>query len=130
MASTKPISFGNALYKVPDLKAAEQFYSKAFGAKTYFDEATWIVFEIGNYQLWVVPVDSTEEHPEVYGSFSKPDGLRYWSVKDIDGVYQRFIDLGGTAHEMTRLNNSFREAIVEDPWGNKIGLATDPFTNW
>ena len=126
MASSKPMSFGNALYRVPDLETAKQFYSKVFEAETYFDEATWVIFEIGNYQLWLVPAESTEEHPEVYGAFGKPEGVRYWKVNDIDSVYKRFIDLGGTTHNITGKNSLFKEAIVADPWGNKIGLASGP----
>lgn len=132
MASSKQIHFGNALYKVPDLRAAKQFYSKAFGVETYFDEPGWIVFEVGGFQLWLVPANSTEEHPEVYGNADKADHeLTYWKVKDIDTVYQRFIELGGTVRKQIRGNSTdFMEAIMEDPWENKIGLCQGPFIEW
>jgi hypothetical protein len=30
--------------------------------------------------------------------------------------------LGGIAHEISRATAPFKDAIVEDPWGNKMGL--------
>ena len=124
MPSSKPIYFGNALYKVPELEAAKDFYAKAFGVETYFDEPGWVVFEVGNHQLWLVPADSTEEHPEFYAMGIKSDReLTYWQVKDIKAVYQRFIDLGATIHKRIKMEElRFSSAIVEDPWGNKLGL--------
>jgi len=122
MASSKAIHFGNALYKVPQLAEAKAFYLKVFETKPYFDEPAWVVFEIGNYQLWLMPVKSTEEHPEVYGVLGKPAGIIYWEVKDIDAVCNRFTELGGTVHKIVRNKVPFVEAIAEDPWGNQIGL--------
>jgi len=89
MSFPKSICFGNALYKVPDLQAAKQFYSKAFAVPTYFDEPGWVIFEVGSYQLWLVPADSTEEHPEAYWIGGKPNcKLTYWLVNDLKEVYQ------------------------------------------
>jgi lactoylglutathione lyase len=128
MSSSKEIYFGNALYKVFDLKVARKFYSKTFGVKTYFDEPTWVIFEVGGNQLWLVPADSTEEHPEVYGAIGKPDcEFIYWKVKDINAVFQKFIDFGGAVHKRIRRDGPFMEAIVEDLWGNKLGLCQDLF---
>lgn len=126
--SSKGICFGNALYKVSDLKVAKEFYSKAFGVKTYFDEPTWVIFEIGGNQLWLVPADSNEEHPEVYGPLGKPGyELTYWIVRDINAVFQKFIDFGGAVHKRIRKDGPFMEAIVEDLWENKIGLCQGLF---
>ena len=121
--ASKTIHFGHALYKVSQLDEAKAFYSKAFEVETYFDEPTWVVFEIGDYQLWLVPADSTEEHPEVYGVVGKPSGITYWQVKNIDAVCQRFTDLGGSVRKTKKNQGPFMEAIVDDPWGNRLGLA-------
>jgi predicted enzyme related to lactoylglutathione lyase len=127
MASLKGIHFGNALYKVPDLKAAKQFYSKAFGLPTFFDEPDRVIFKVWRYQLWLVPADSTDEHWEVYGIFNSRE-LTYWSVKDVEIVYKRFIELGAMVRRSIKKDGpGFMMAIVEDPWGNIIGLHSDLF---
>ena len=131
MASLQPIHFGNALYKVADLQAAKQFYSKGFGLQTFFDEPGWVIFDIGNYELWLVPSDSTKEYPEVYERSHKPRELTYWGVKDVEAVYRRFIDLGAIVRKSMRKDGpAFMLAIVEDPWGNKIGLHSELSGMW
>ena len=55
------IFFRNCRYKVIDLSAAREFYSKSFGVKPYFDEPTWVVFQIHDYQLWLEPNDLEAE---------------------------------------------------------------------
>jgi predicted enzyme related to lactoylglutathione lyase len=122
MESSKQYYCRNALYKVPDLESAKLFYSKTFNTETWFDEPSWVIFQIHEQQLWLVPSDSTEEHPEVHGAFVRHEGITHWNVDDVDEVYKRFAELGGIRHEISRATAPFKDAIVEDPWGNKMGL--------
>lgn len=84
------IVFGNCRYKVSDLLAAKDFYSKAFGSKPYFDEPTWVVFQIHDCQLWLEPDNLTEESVyETTNSFyksSKQIKLTFWSVPDVQAI--------------------------------------------
>ena len=43
------------IYGVPDLAVAKDWYSKAFGTAPYFDEAFYVGFNIGGYELGLDP---------------------------------------------------------------------------
>ncbi|MBT8271508.1 MAG: VOC family protein, partial [Bacteroidia bacterium] len=79
-------------YLVRDLDKAKNWYSKAFDTKPYFDEPYYVGFNIGGYELGLMPEESPDD--------DKGDNiLTYWGVEDIQASYSRLIDLGATAHE-------------------------------
>jgi len=129
--ATGTFAFGDGRYKVSDLSAAKEFYSKAFGLTTYFDEPTWVVFQIHDYPLWLEPDNLTGESVyEATDHFYKPSEpvkLTFWSVKDVQAICNRFKELGGTLYKSPNRNGPFIYAIVEDPWGNKLGLLSKLF---
>ena len=43
------------IYKQPDLAKAKQWYSKAFKTEPYFDEPFYVGFNIGGYELGLLP---------------------------------------------------------------------------
>jgi len=105
------------IYRVPDINAAKQWYTQAFGIKPYFDEPFYAGFNIGGYELGLQPDDATT------GS----NILTYWGVEDIDTEYKRFLDLGATVHEAPQnVGGEIVVAAVKDPWGNIIGLIYNP----
>lgn len=108
------------IYKVNDLTAAKEWYSKAFDTQPYFDEPFYVGFDIGGYELGLQPDEST--------STGKADSvLTYWGVEDIDGEYSRFITLGATEHEQPQnVGEDIVVCSVKDPWGNVIGLIYNP----
>jgi predicted enzyme related to lactoylglutathione lyase len=116
------IHFGHCRYKVTDLSAAKRFYSKSIGLKPYFDEPTWVIFEINNFQLWLEPDNLTEEsiyestNPLYYES-SKHTKLTFWAVADVQETCNRFKELGGTIFKTPKKDGPFTYAIVKDPWG-------------
>lgn len=64
------------IYKVSDLEAAKAWYTQAFGVKPYFDEPFYIGFNIGGYELGLLP----EEKPMA----DRTDNvLSYWGVENI-----------------------------------------------
>ncbi|QNJ97929.1 Glyoxalase-like domain protein [Constantimarinum furrinae] len=109
------------IYKVADLKEAKSWYSKAFEVTPYFDEPFYVGFNIGGFELGLLP----EEQPQT----EKSDNvLSYWGVKHIQKQYQRILDLGATAHEApTNVGGELMVASVRDPWGNVIGLIYNPY---
>src|SRR5688500_9398510 len=123
--STGTIVFGDCRYKVLDLSAAKKFYSKSFGVKPYFDEPTWVVFQIHDYQLWLEPENLKGESVyEATNSFYKPSEhkkLTFWTVEDVQEICNRFKELGGTIFKAPKKSGSFTNAIVKDPWSNKLG---------
>lgn len=108
------------IYKVSDLDAAKKWYSEAFGKKPYFDEPFYIGFNIGGYELGLLPEEANEEE--------KSDSvLSYWGVENINAEYQKLLDLGAVEHEKpTNVGGELMVATVKCPWNNIIGIIYNP----
>ena len=128
---TGAIVFGSCRYKVADLSAAKEFYSKCFGVKPYFEEPTWVVFQIHDYQLWLEPDnltgESVYEATNYFYKASKREGLIFWAVEDVYETCKRFQELGGTILKAPKKTGPFTDAIVNDLWSNKLGLHSNAF---
>jgi lactoylglutathione lyase len=105
------------IYKVASLKDAKEWYSKAFKTKPYFDEPFYVGFNIGGYELGLLPDESL-----------KGDNvLSYWGVENIQEAYQELISLGAAEHEApNNVGEDIMVATVKDPWENIIGIIYNP----
>jgi len=108
------------IYNVGDISMAKKWYAKAFGTEPYFDEPFYVGFNIGGYELGLLPEESpTTEKPVSV--------LTYWGVNEIEKVYNHFLDLGATEHEKPHsVGGPLLVASVKDPWENIIGLIYNP----
>jgi lactoylglutathione lyase len=108
------------VYMVNDLNKAKDWYSKAFGNEPYFDEAFYVGFNIGGYELGLLPEEKAKE--------GKCEGaIAYWGVESIDSVFKEMISLGAEVHEKpTNVGGELMVASLVDPWGNIIGLIYNP----
>ena len=108
------------VYKVNNLNEAKVWYSKAFAVKAYFDESFYVGFNIGGYELGLLPDDQSKA--------DKGEGvLAYWGVEDIDFVFNEMVNLGAEIHEKpTNVGGELMVASLIDPWGNIIGLIYNP----
>ena len=106
-------------YIVSDLEAAKLWYAKAFQTEPYFDEPFYVGFNIGGYELGLLPAE---------GQLRIGNNMyTYWGVDDIHTEYQRLLDLGATEREApTNVGGELMVATVCDPWGNIIGLIYNP----
>jgi len=118
---TEILGLRTCAYLVADLKEAKDWYSKAFDAKPYFDEPFYVGFNIGGYELALMP---QAESPA-----SKSESLlTYWGVNDIQAVYNKLIDLGAISHEEPKnVGGELMVASVKDPWDNIIGIIYNPY---
>lgn len=109
------------IYKVADLQAAKAWYSKAFDTAPYFDEAYYVGFNIGGYELGLLPEgDPVQEKADTV--------VTYWGVEDIHEKYTAFLEMGATVHEEpTNVGGELMVATVKDPWGNNVGLIYNPY---
>ena len=108
------------VYKVANLAVAKEWYSKAFVTKPYFDEPFYVGFNIGGYELGLLPEENlvTEKTKSL---------LVYWGVNDIEKVYNHLLQMGATEHEKpTNVGGDLMVASVIDPWGNVIGVIYNP----
>jgi len=118
----KPTILGlrTTAYMVGNLKKATAWYADAFQSQPYFDEPFYVGFNIGGYELGLLP----EQNPTT----KKADSvLSYWGVKNIEKEYKHFLNSGATEHEKpTNVGGDLMVASVKDPWGNIIGLIYNP----
>jgi lactoylglutathione lyase len=112
-----------AIYKVGDLNKAKEWYAKAFQTLPYFDEPFYVGFNIGGYELGLLPEEkpTTEKNDSV---------LAYWGVDEIEKEFDRLLELGAVSHEIpTNVGGDLMVASLKDPWGNIIGLIYNPEFN-
>lgn len=108
------------IYKVADLNAAKVWYAQAFETEAYFDEPFYVGFNIGGYELGLLP----EESPTTDKAESV---LTYWGVEEITKEYNRLLALGASSHEApNNVGGDLMVATVKDPWGNLVGLIYNP----
>lgn len=108
------------IYKVSDLAAAKDWYADAFDAEPTFDEPFYVGFNIGGYELGLMPDDTPDDEKTT-------NVLSYWGVEDINAEFARFIRLGAQMNTApANVGGEIKVATVLDPWNNVIGLIYNP----
>lgn len=106
-------------YYVPDLDAAKKWYSAAFETEPYFDEPFYVGYNIGGYELGLMPKEN---------GVSKGDNvLAYWGVENAHTAYNELLSKGASAHtEPQDVGDGIIVATVKDPWDNVLGIICNP----
>jgi len=105
-------------YPVGDkLAEAKAWYSAVFGKEPYFDEPFYVGFEIGGFELGLMP----NGEPGTNGS------LMYWGVDDVAAEVARVVGLGATIHSPIQdVGDKILVVDLLDPFGNVLGLIYNP----
>ena len=115
------------IYRVPDLAAATEWYSKVLGFQPYFNEPFYVGFEVGGYELGLQPIEQLSESSQLSESLTAENIETYWGVDDIRSAFENLLALGATAKmEPTNVGEELWVATVKDPWGNIIGIIKNP----
>ena len=113
-----------------DVQAAKDWYSGLLGIEAYFANPSkgapaYVEFRIGDYEheLGIIDRRFAPHHPSALGG-----AVAYWHVDDLQHAFDRLISLGATVHEpiTQRGDGGFATASVIDPFGNIIGIMTNP----
>jgi lactoylglutathione lyase len=120
MSHSNILGLRTSIYHVSELEKAKQWYAKAFEKAPYFDEPFYVGFEIGGYELGLIPEETPIEN--------KTGNVEvYWGVNDIEMEHKRFIELGATEHTViTNVGGPLLVSTLLDPWHNLIGLIYNP----
>ena len=101
------------VYPVGELAAAKDWFTQVFGKAPYFDQPFYVGFEIGGFELGLVP----DGQPGIDG------GKVYWGVDDIDAEVARIVGLGATIiNDIEDVGDGIKVVELEDPFGNLLGL--------
>jgi predicted enzyme related to lactoylglutathione lyase len=108
------------VYRVADLEKAKAWYSEVLGKQPYFDQPFYVGFNVGGYELGLVP--------DAKASTSRDStGIAYWGVDDAKGAYERLLKMGATAHEPIQdVGEGIIVGAVTDPFGNIFGVIYNP----
>ena len=108
------------IYTVPDLAAARDWYGRTFGIAPYFDESFYVGFNVGGYELGLMPAEGGQA-AGAGGAFA------YWGVDDVSSAVAAAVAAGAKAHTPVEdVGSDIHTAVVLDPWGNPVGLIANP----
>jgi lactoylglutathione lyase len=108
------------VYMVDDLAKAKTWYAKAFRTNPYFDEPFYVGFNIGGYELGLLPQEKTT-------GIKVDSVIAYWGVEDIEKAYDYLISCGAESHEApNNVGGELMVASVLDPWRNVLGIIFNP----
>jgi len=103
------------IYHTKDIDAAKEWYIKATGIQPYFDEPFYVGFDINGSELGLDP------DPKFFSTGNQT--VSYWAVDDAAKAADKLTQIGGKlVQARTNVGGSIHVAIVEDPFGNHIGL--------
>jgi predicted enzyme related to lactoylglutathione lyase len=103
------------IYHVRDIEKAKKWYIKATGIKPYYDEPFYVGFDINGSELGI---DADIPGP-THGNHS----VSYWAVDDAEKAVKKLVSLGAKIIQpRTNVGGTIHVAIVEDPFGNHVGL--------
>ena len=104
-------------YPAPDLARGKTWYKKVLGIKPYFDEPFYVGFNVGGFELGLIP-------DGVPGA----DGTQaFWGVADAARELKRLNKLGAKTHEPVKdVGGGILVASVTDPFGNVFGIIQNP----
>jgi predicted enzyme related to lactoylglutathione lyase len=114
-----------------DVRVARDWYAKLFGVEAYFQQPTpeqpaYVEFRIG---------DDEDEFGIINRAYAPkamqpgPGGaILLWHVDDIDATFTRLLEMGATEYDpiTPRGDSGFVTASVVDPFGNILGIMTNP----
>ncbi|MGZ0150258.1 VOC family protein [Kribbella sp. WER1] len=123
--------FATVSFYATDVKAARDWYEKLLGVEAYYavpsaEDPAYVEFRLGDLQAELGIIDAKYATHQVGAAGG---AIMYWHVDDLEGTLARLLELGATVHEniVDRGNNTgFRTASVVDPFGNLLGIMTNP----
>lgn len=104
------------IYPARDLGAAKAWFASVLGVEPYFDEPAYVGFDVGGYELGLLPA---------------PDGegasVTYWGVADADAAVEQLLAAGATAGDpIADVGDAIRIGTVVGPCGSTIGVIENP----
>lgn len=110
-----------AIYPAPDVAKAKAWYAEAFGVQPYFDEPFYVGFDVGGFELGLVPSEGELHQPGNRGV------MAYWGTDDAPGTYQALLAAGAKPLDPVKdVGGGVCVGTVTDPWGNAIGVIENP----
>jgi catechol 2,3-dioxygenase-like lactoylglutathione lyase family enzyme len=107
-----------AIYRVRDIDQAKSWYTSILGSPPYFDEPFYVGFNVGGYELGLMPREDG----------ATPDSVTaYWGVESAEAAFRFLLEKGATSNEEVQdVGGGIKVATVKDPLGNIFGIIENP----
>lgn len=117
--------FATVSFWADDLEAARRWYAELLGFEPYFERPGYVEFRIGDSEDELGLIDRRFAPA---GSAGGPGGaVIYWHVDDLTGTLERLLAMGAREYQpLTERGHGFVTASVVDPFGNVLGIMTNP----
>ncbi len=104
------------IYPSPDLATAKTWWTGFLGFGPYFDEPFYVGFNVGGYELGLLPNADLSE-----------GALTYWGVADVAAAVATAIAEGASEHTpAAEVGGGIVTATVTTPTGVILGLIDNP----
>jgi predicted enzyme related to lactoylglutathione lyase len=114
-----------------DVAEAARWYAEFLGIEPYFSvpgpggAPAYLEFRIGDYEHELGFIDRRFAPKGATGEPGRAIAL--WHVDDLEATVARLLELGATEYEpITKRSEEFVTASVVDPFGNVLGLMSNP----
>ena len=117
LAMTTPLlGLRTVIYPAPDLEAAKAWWTALLGVAPYFDEAFYVGFSVGGYELGLLPTADPAD-----------GALTYWGVADVSAAVAASTAQGATEHApAAEVGDEIVTATVRTPQGTIVGFIYNP----
>jgi catechol 2,3-dioxygenase-like lactoylglutathione lyase family enzyme len=104
------------IYPAPDLNAAKAWWTDLLGFGPYFDEPFYVGFEVGGYELGLLPTAELAD-----------GALTYWGTAHVEAAVAAAKAAGATEHTpASEVGDGIITATVRDPQGVIVGFIHNP----
>lgn len=108
-----------------DLEAAHSWYTELLGLEAYYVRPGYVEFRVGPRQDELGIIDR-KFVPEAWTARTG-GAMIFWHVDDLEAARERLLALGASEYdEIRERGEGFRTASVVDPFGNVLGVMTNP----
>jgi catechol 2,3-dioxygenase-like lactoylglutathione lyase family enzyme len=104
------------IYPAPDLEGAKRWWSAFLGRPPYFDQPFYVGFEVGGYELGLLP-----------GADPADGALTYWGVGDVSTAVDAAVAAGAVVHTpASEVGEGIVTATVRTPYDAVVGFIFNP----
>ena len=110
------VGLRTVIYPAPDLDAAKAWWTALLGFGPYFDEPFYVGYEVGGYELGLLPTADPSD-----------GALVYWGVADVAAAVATAVAQGAIEHvPVAEVGGGIVTATVVTPPGAILGLIHNP----
>jgi catechol 2,3-dioxygenase-like lactoylglutathione lyase family enzyme len=114
--TTPLLGLRTVIYPAPDLSTSKAFWTQLLGIAPYFDEPFYVGFDVGGYELGLLP----DANPA--------DGsTTYWGVESVSAAVAHALSLGATEYAPAQdVGDGITTGTVRLPDGSLLGFIDNP----